>query len=201
MLVSGIKSRPVYHGLHPDPNARRNLIVCDVAGADAVVELMARADAEFARRINVFLVAEGAKKKEIRAVAQRLEPAAVEVKPSLAAAIDRVREELASAAMGLRLYAAGTEPLIGSVVKVGAEHLIDPLSIRTEHRGSLMRRVQCVHCKAMIENVTTNPVPCPQCGLHLLVRDHYSRRIAAFQGVCINAECPDEIPEPKVEFQ
>jgi hypothetical protein len=40
--------------------------------------------------------------------------------------------------------------------------------------------------------VTTQPVPCTHCGLLLLVRDHYSRRLAAFQGVCINAEDQSE---------
>jgi hypothetical protein len=34
----------------------------------------------------------------------------------------------------------------------------------------------------------------------LLVRDHYSRRIGAFQGVCIDAEVPGELPEIKAEF-
>jgi hypothetical protein len=28
----------------------------------------------------------------------------------------------------------------------------------------------------------------------LLVRDHYSRRLGAFMGVCIDAEAPGEIP-------
>jgi predicted RNA-binding Zn-ribbon protein involved in translation (DUF1610 family) len=199
--MSGIKSRPIYPGLSPDPNARCNVIVCDPAGAEAAIELLARADADFARRTNVILAAEGASQAECEALAKRLEPANVEVVADLAAATGRLNTALASATMGLRLYAAGTEPLIGSVVQTGMEHFIDPLSIRTEHRGSRKRRVQCVHCKGMIENVTTNPVPCPHCGLLLLVRDHYSRRLAAFQGVCINAEAPDERPEPKVEFQ
>jgi predicted RNA-binding Zn-ribbon protein involved in translation (DUF1610 family) len=199
--MSGIKSRPIYPGLSPDPNARCNVIVCDPAGAEAVIELLARADADFARRTNVILAAEGASQAECEALAKRLDPANVEVVADLAAATGRLNTALASATMGLRLYAAGTEPLIGSVVQTGMEHFIDPLSIRTEHRGSRKRRVQCVHCKGMIENVTTNPVPCPHCGLLLLVRDHYSRRLAAFQGVCINAEAPDERPEPKVEFQ
>jgi predicted RNA-binding Zn-ribbon protein involved in translation (DUF1610 family) len=199
--MSGIKSRPIYPGLSPDPNARCNVIVCDPAGAEAAIELLARADADFARRTNVILAAEGASQAECEALAKRLDPANVEVVADLAAATGRLNTALASATMGLRLYAAGTEPLIGSVVQTGMEHFIDPLSIRTEHRGSRKRRVQCVHCKGMIENVTTNPVPCPHCGLLLLVRDHYSRRLAAFQGVCINAEAPDERPEPKVEFQ
>lgn len=199
--MSGIKSRPIYPGLSPDPNARCNLIVCDVAGAEAVAELLARADGEFARRTTIVLATEGAREAEIQTLLQRLHPANTEVVADLRAAIVRLKAVLASASMGLRLYAAGTEPLIGSVVQAGGEHFIDPLSIRTEHRGSLKRRVQCVHCKGFTEDVTTNPVTCAHCGLLLLVRDHYSRRLAAFQGVCINAEAPNERPEPKVEFQ
>lgn len=199
--VSGIKSRPVYPGLSPDLNARRNVVVCDPAGAEAAIELLARADDAFARRTNIILAADGAGEAAIQALRQRLAPANVEVAADPAAAIGRLHAILDQASMGLRLYAAGSEPLIGSVVQAGLDHFIDHLSIRTEHRGSLKRRVQCVHCKGMTEDVTTNPVTCAHCGLLLLVRDHYSRRLAAFQGVCINAECPDERPEPKVEFQ
>lgn len=199
--MSGIKSRPIYPGLSPDTNARCNLIVCDIAGAEAVAELFARADAEFARRTNIILAAEKAPDAEMQPLLQRLHPANIEVTADLDAAIARLNVILSSASMGLRLYAAGTEPLIGSVVQCGGTHFIDQLSIRKEHRGSLRRRVQCVHCKGFTEDVTTNPVTCSQCGLLLLVRDHYSRRLAAFQGVCVNAEAPDERPEPQVEFQ
>lgn len=199
--MSGIKSRPVYRGLSPDPYARINMIVCDIAGAEAVIELLARADDEFAGRTTVLLSTDGANEQESAALAKRLLPAHIETAPDLSAAIALLRSSLTSATMGLRLYAAGTEPLIGSVVQAGSDHFIDSMSVRTEHRGSLKRRVQCVHCKGMTENVTTNPVTCAHCGLLLMVRDHYSRRLAAFQGVCINAEVPDERPEPKVEFQ
>jgi hypothetical protein len=200
-MFSGIKSRPIYPGLNPDPNARSNLIVCDVGGAEAAVELFGRADSGFAERATVILDTEGASADEVSALRDRLKPAKVEATASLDAAIARLREILGSATMGLRLYAAGVEPLIGSVVQAGGDHFIDPLSIRTEHRGSLKRRVQCVHCKGFTENVTTNPVTCSHCGLLLTVRDHYSRRLAAFQGVCVNAEVPSERPETKVEFQ
>ncbi|MCC7252676.1 dimethylamine monooxygenase subunit DmmA family protein [Hyphomicrobium sp.] len=200
MAVSGIKSRPVYPGLSPDPNARSNVVVCDVAGAEAVVELLTRADGAFARRTSIILSADGAGSEQAQALAKRLEPAGVEIASGLPAAISHLNAILDQASMGLRLYAAGSEPLIGSVVQAGLDHFIDHLSIRTEHRGSLKRRVQCVHCKGMTEDVTTNPVTCSHCGLLLLVRDHYSRRLAAFQGVCINAESPGERPEPNVEF-
>ncbi|MGD9510945.1 MAG: dimethylamine monooxygenase subunit DmmA family protein [Geminicoccaceae bacterium] len=200
-MFSGIKSRPMYAGLSPDPHARLNLIVCDLGGADAVAALLKGADRSFAERTEIILSAAGASADDTAAIEKRLAPAKVAIEPDLDAAIARLGTKLASAVMGLRLYAAGTEPLIGSVVKTAIENLIDPLSVKTEHRGSLARRVQCVHCKGITENVTTNPVTCSQCGLLLMVRDHYSKRLAAFQGVCINAETPDVRPEPKVEFQ
>ncbi|MFA5956009.1 dimethylamine monooxygenase subunit DmmA family protein [Hyphomicrobium sp.] len=200
MTISTNKSRPIYPGLSPDLNARSNLIVCDKAGAAAVSELLARADATFAKRTTVF-VADTLSDGDMTTLATDIAPAAIEFLPTLSAAIARLREILDAAPMGVRLYAAGTEPLIGSVVQAGADYSIDHLSIKTEHRGSLMRRVQCVHCKGFTENVTTNPVTCSHCGLTLMVRDHYSRRLAAFQGVCIDAEVPGDVPETEAIYQ
>jgi hypothetical protein len=85
-------------------------------------------------------------------------------------------------------------------MQVALEAGMDHTSMQTEHRGSLARRMQCVHCKGITENVTTQPALCAHCGLLLLVRDHYSRRLAAFQGVCINAEDRSEIPPMEEAF-
>lgn len=200
MTISTIKSRPIYPGLSPDLNARSNIIVCDKAGAAAVTELFSRADATFAKRSTVF-IADALQETDAATASKDLAPATLEILPSLSAGITRLREFLDNAPMGLRLYAAGTEPLIGSVVQAAADYGIDHLSIRTEHRGSLMRRVQCVHCKGFTENVTTNPVTCSHCGLTLFVRDHYSRRLAAFQGVCIDAENPGDVPPMEAIYQ
>ena len=62
------------------------------------------------------------------------------------------------------------------------------------------------HCvvmpgKGITENVATDPFPCSHCGLHLYVRDHYSRRIAAFQGVNIDAEDPGLVPAAVERFK
>jgi hypothetical protein len=54
--------------------------------------------------------------------------------------------------------------------------------------------VWCTHCHGFTEQVTTNVVPCAGCGRHLLVRDHFSRRLGAFMGVMVDAEAPGEIP-------
>jgi DNA-directed RNA polymerase subunit RPC12/RpoP len=50
------------------------------------------------------------------------------------------------------------------------------------------------------EDVRTNIVRCPGCGSWLLVRDHYSRRLAAYMGVMVDAEVPGERPEIKEVF-
>jgi hypothetical protein len=68
--------------------------------------------------------------------------------------------------------------------------------IRAEASGTLARRVYCVHCRATTEEVSTNIVEC-QCRRWLLVRDHYSRRLAAYMGVMVDAEAPGELPPIK----
>ena len=61
--------------------------------------------------------------------------------------------------------------------------------------------MQCVHCKGITEDVEVDPFQCSHCGLHLFVRDHYSRRLAAYQGVCIDAEDPGNVPPSKGIYQ
>ena len=68
------------------------------------------------------------------------------------------------------------------------------------HAGSERRRVYCIHCRAFTENVATNIVACSGCGAHLLVRDHFSRRLAAFMGVQVDAEIPGGLPSIEEAF-
>ena len=92
------------------------------------------------------------------------------------------------------------EGFIGQAMLVALDYGMDHPSIITEHRGSLARRGQSGHCKGITDDVTTSPFACSHCGLTLLVRDHYSRRLAAFQGVNIDAEEPGSAPQPKELF-
>ena len=114
--------------------------------------------------------------------------------------LNRLNVMLGTAKMGLRIYVSGAEGFIGQAMQVALDHGVDFNSIPTEHRGSEARRVQCVHCKGITDNVRTSPYTCSHCGLPLLVRDHYSRRIAAFQGVSIDAEEPGTAPPPEEMF-
>jgi hypothetical protein len=197
MLVSGIKSRPVYPGIEPDLYAKKNLFVCDCDGVAAVCDLARKAGAEFVARSTILLCGSPLE----ASAAKTLEGANVWTFPTIETALIRLGGVLGQARMGTRLYAAGSETLIGSVVKLAEAHGVDHRSVFTEHRGSTARRVQCVHCKGITDEVTTNPVKCAHCGLSLLVRDHYSRRIGAFMGVRIDAEAPGDIPQSMGEFK
>jgi predicted RNA-binding Zn-ribbon protein involved in translation (DUF1610 family) len=102
--------------------------------------------------------------------------------------------------MGTRLYVAGSESFIGSVGQIAAKYDLAGDEVQREQSGSPARRVYCIHCKASQENVTTNVIRCPGCGRHLLVRDHYSRRLAAYMGVMADAEAPGVLPPIEERF-
>ncbi len=99
--------------------------------------------------------------------------------------------------MGLQIYLTGTEGLMGQAQNEAMQAGYPFSAIQTEHRGSTARRMQCVHCKGITEDVEIDPFVCSHCGLNLFVRDHYSRRLAAYQGVCIDAEDPGNVPPSK----
>ena len=200
MIQPGFKSRPTYEKLKPDPFAKSNIVIVDTEGSDAFVDLVGAASAEFLARTTVMLDRESASDDAVANKVRATNVGNLWTFPTLETLIARFDSVLAISKMGTRIYAAGREPLIGSVVKTAIGHGVSYTSVYREHRGSLKRRVQCVHCKGYTENVTTNPVRCTHCGLTLLVRDHYSWRIGAFQGVCIDAEKPGEVPETKVDF-
>lgn len=192
-------SRPVYGVLSPQ-TGKSHLLIADADGAFAILDFARKAPPGFFASAEIMYVPGPDGANNVEAL-KALSPARFYEGPSIAAALPRLRQLLGGAHMGLRLYVAGTEGLIGQVAQVADEAGIEYAAIQTEHRGSLARRVQCVHCKGITENVTTQPVTCSHCGLLLLVRDHYSRRYAAYQGVCINAEDPSEIPPTEEIFR
>lgn len=200
MLVSGIKSRPVYGTLAIRPSATLHLFVADAEGAQAILDMAKTASVPFLDKAHIIYIPGGAAQKNYGTALKALGPDMFYEGPTIAAALPRLAQTLANAHMGTQIYLAGTEGLIGQAMKVAIEAGIDHLSMQTEHRGSEERRVQCVHCKGITEHVRTQPVTCAHCGLTLLVRDHYSRRIAAFQGVCIDAEEPGVVPAIEEAF-
>jgi dimethylamine monooxygenase subunit C len=194
MMTSLNKSRPVYAPLEADPHGTQHWFVtsgateADRASALRVLGTLSALPCE------VWTVDED--------MAHAGAGAACALPDAVAHRFDGDDELLAAlgdalhhARVGLRIYALGTEPFIWSVRQV-AEHCgLAPEAVKVMHSGSLQRRVYCIHCRTLNEGVTTNLATCGGCGRHLLVRDHFSRRLAAFMGVQADAEVPGELPE------
>ncbi len=197
-----IKSRPVYGELAPRPGTA-HLIVADGEGAEAVRDRFARAWTDAAAMLakSHILYTPGPNGTDQWALIGALGAAQAQRTPSIPTLLLRLARVLLDARAGTQVYLAGSEPLMGQaerdIMATGLPHA----DIQKEHRGSTVRRVQCVHCKGITENVRTDPFVCSHCGLNLFVRDHYSRRIAAFQGVCIDAEDPGKVPASVERFQ
>jgi predicted RNA-binding Zn-ribbon protein involved in translation (DUF1610 family) len=174
-MQQGIKSRPIYHKLRLDPSGSRHLALSDhdpfpFAAFEAPLQ-----------DVELWLISFSPAGSSI------IFPDA----PSLLANLEaRLHRETA----GFRLYAVGTESFIWDAANIARHAGMMEDEVFLAHAGSLRRRVYCTHCKAMIENVTTNLVPCSGCGAMLFVRDHFSRRLAAFMGIQVDAEEPGVLP-------
>jgi predicted RNA-binding Zn-ribbon protein involved in translation (DUF1610 family) len=200
MLVQGIKSRPTYSGVTVDKHAKRHIFALEGEGALALTEQAGALSPAILQASEVLYAAGGSKGKDHDLTLAGLGADSFWQAPTVPTLLFRLRGVLTNAKMGARLYIAGTEGFIGQAMQIALDLGMDFNSIPTEHRGSLARRVQCVHCKGVTDNVTASPYSCSHCGLPLLVRDHYSRRLAAFQGVNIDAEEPGTAPEPEELF-
>ena len=197
-----MRSRPVYGELTPRPGSG-HLFVADGEGAEAILDLFQKAGAQASSLLEKshIIYMPGPNGTDLGARLEALGAAQYHRSPSFASAQSRLKKVLADAHMGLQIYLAGTEGLMGQAQRDVIEAGLPHEAVQTEHRGSTVRRVQCVHCKGITENVRTEPFKCSHCGLHLFVRDHYSRRLAAFQGVNIDAEDPGQVPDAVERFK
>ena len=195
-----IKSRPTYGVLEPRVGTR-HLVIADGEGAGAVGDLLSKAGDRAAMLAATHIIyTPGLNGSDDSGVLEALGAAQFYRAPTIPTLLPRLAQVLANARMGTQFYLSGTESLIGQaerdIMATGFPHK----DIQKEHRGSTARRVQCVHCKGITEKVLTDPFQCSHCGLHLFVRDHYSRRLAAFQGVNIDAEEPGKVPAAVERF-
>jgi len=187
---TSIKSRPVYGKLIARPG-KAHLFIADAAGAEAILDI---ATPDLMAASHIIYIPKGAGHAD---ALRALNPAQFYEGPSYGAAASRIARVLQDASMGLQVYLTGTEGLMGQAQHACMQAGIPHTAIQTEHRGSIARRMQCVHCKGITEDVEVDPFVCSHCGLNLFVRDHYSRRLAAYQGVCIDAEDPGNVPASK----
>ncbi|MDQ2066201.1 dimethylamine monooxygenase subunit DmmA family protein [Xinfangfangia sp. CPCC 101601] len=196
-----IKSRPVYAPLEPRPG-HLHLIIADGEGADAVTDMLAKtSDAGQLLASAHLMYCPGPNGTDLTERLRALGALQFFRAPTIPALLPRLKRVLVDAHMGSQFYLAGTEGLCGQAETAIMQTGFPASAIQKEHRGSTVRRVQCVHCKGITENVATDPFQCSHCGLSLFVRDHYSRRLAAFQGVNIDAEDPGDVPPSVVRFK
>lgn len=187
-----ISSRPVYQVLTSCGIAPA-IMVADAAGAAALSDL-AGTDASVMDKAHVLLVGAPQQGADTLSALTPLSLAQVADLDAADAAFDGLLE---AAPMGTLLFCAGSEGLIGHISALALAAGLPQDAIQSEHRGTIARRMQCVHCKGITDGVTTDPFTCSHCGLTLFVRDHFSRRLGVFQGVCVDAETPGDVPEMK----
>lgn len=203
MLITGIKSKPVYAPLQADTRGRFHLMVGMGVGAAPLLRVIAEmksAAPQSLQRTRVLFVPDdadgGTGGDQFRAAAV----GALQAFDGAPALLEQFRAVLSESLMGTRLYVAGPESFIGLVMKIALEFNLNKDEIRAEECGTLARRIYCIHCRAVTESVRTNIVQCIGCARWLLVRDHYSRRLAAYMGVMADAEAPGELPPLKEVF-
>jgi hypothetical protein len=208
MLISGIKSKPVYEPLRADVGGRYHLLLASGPGGEALLRVLgeirdAAPQALQNTRALLVPVAGTADTSNIAAhstIATRIKEFGVtdvRLFQDVAALLTTFRTVLDESLMGTRLYVAGPESFIGLAMKLALEFDMNKDEIRAEELGTSARRVYCVHCRTTSEDVKTNIVRCAGCQRWLLVRDHYSRRHAAYMGVMVDAEAPGELPPIK----
>ena len=205
MLVTGIKSKPVYAPLRADVRGRHHLMlgmgVGDAALLRVIAEMQSTAPQALATtRVLVVPQAGAGDQPAVPPEFEKLGLQEVRAFAAVAPLLVEFKALLSRALMGTRLYVAGPESFIGLAMKLALEFNLNKDEIRAEELGTLARRIYCIHCRATTEDVRTNIVQCVGCSRWLLVRDHYSRKLAAYMGVMADAEAPGELPPIKEVF-
>ncbi|HWJ35551.1 MAG TPA: dimethylamine monooxygenase subunit DmmA family protein [Steroidobacteraceae bacterium] len=200
MLITGIKSKPVYAPLRADVGGRYHLMLGIGPGGIALLRVLAEMRESAPQAIanaRLLFVPEAADATDTVEQFKQIGLGSMSLFDDGASLLDTFRTVLAESFMGTRLYVAGPESFIGLAMKIALEFDLNKDEIRAEEIGTLARRVYCVHCRTATEEVRTNIVRCTGCARWLLVRDHYSRRLAAYMGVMVDAEAPGELPPLK----
>lgn len=98
---------------------------------------------------------------------------------------------LSNARIGAHLYLFGDESFIWTLHSFALDHGFSNEEITLVHSGNRTHQlVYCVHCANLQTQAVQHVVTCQNCGIELEVRAHFSRRLGAYLGVCLNADKP-----------
>lgn len=193
MLITGIKSRPLYDRLHPIPRANRHIIAAQGSGGEAALRVL-REMLPLNCDVELLYSTESFSGKDFYGELRTLAPPSTRIFKSNAELITALSARLSQASIGTVLYLAGSETFIGCAMQEASKYDLKRDEVLREHCGTLARRVICMHCSAYNDNVTHRVFRCHSCNEMLIVRDHYSRTWAAFMGVKADAETPGILP-------
>lgn len=97
--------------------------------------------------------------------------------------LEQLANRLKTERVGLRIYAAGNIQFLTDIVQVADRFDLSSEEIFLDIPFSPARRVFCIHCDTMHEDITHDELTCHGCKAPLSVRDHFSHRIGAYMGV------------------
>ena len=95
-------------------------------------------------------------------------------------------ERLATASAGIRLYACGDEAFVWSIYRLARGCGLSAEAIILQ-RSSRRRDLYCEHCAGVQSIGSEQQILCRHCGVRLLVREHFSPRLGAYLGVCLDS--------------
>jgi len=187
-LTIGIESssKPACGQLAWGP-AQRHIVVSDESGLGAIERLLATACATADEPIRVYVLGrEHRIGSLLRASSASIEVHAEE--PGFSAAFSACIDTAPAAS---RLYVAGSESFLSLVRQLASDRGFAADTMLAELAGSSARRAQCAHCKTVYEDIAYRAFDCARCQVTLIVRDHYSRRIGAYQAVVLHPSDPN----------
>ena len=194
--VSSVKSRPVFATIALDPAASHHLVVAGPGSTAVVLRLLD--EAARSGRATTLIAPTGL--LHTLGTPRPGPGGGTHACIDVASTIDALRAHLVCARMGIRIYATGSESFLADCRNALQAHGVLDDEATFELAGSLARPVVCIHCSTRTPTVTTDVFVCAGCARHLMVRDHYSRRLAAFMGVNVDAETPGTVPAPREVF-
>jgi hypothetical protein len=102
----------------------------------------------------------------------------------------RLHQALVNATVGSHLYILGDEAFIWRVHGEARTAGLEDDEIDISHTLAGPRRVYCVHC-GLSQSAGPEPeLNCIGCEVRLEVREHFSRRLGAYLGVCTDPDQP-----------
>lgn len=123
-------------GLLPDAHANHHIFAADGEGAQAIIDLLAQSRTELNGQITVVYADTGPAEADFALRLCKQEVDRVLVMPTVLAAVGPLSALIQAARLGARIYAAGTDTLIGLVIQLAEARGLDPMSVIAEQRGT-----------------------------------------------------------------